>query len=424
MTNGSDTWGPENPCFYQTTINIAALMGTANKPLASITFGKAIAQSTAVYAVSGLPAGDAPAPGLPVAATGWNRDLVVEKTASGPPFASYAAELNPGEGKAYYQAGLPGYSYGFPASGSFASQVDGTVFQFQPYTGNNALMMSSDTGISAGTLTLATPAVYNSLSVIANSGGGGGTPSVTIHFADGTTYTTNFNAQDWFLGTLNIALAGFERIDLATGVTEGAPANPRLYQTSYDLAAIFGVTNKPITSLVFNQATGAGATAIYAVSGVAGNQTNGQYIMPVVADNPASGVQTRAATMNGTVVSTGGAAPEVFIYYGSTDGGTNAANWNHRINLGLQTGAFAETVDGLAVNANYYYRVAAINPAGVAWAPATQSFTTANATLSDVTNQPAANVGPNSAILSGNVLSTGGDAPVVTLYYGQGGRGK
>ncbi|MDB6066807.1 MAG: hypothetical protein JWR26_3015 [Pedosphaera sp.] len=413
LSNGTDSGGLENPRWYQTTINLAAIMGATNKPLVSVTFGKAAAKSTAIYCISGQLASTA----TPIAVTGFNRDLVVESTASGPPYTNYAAELNPGEGMAFYQKGLPGKSFGLPASGAFASALDGTMFQLQPYTGNNALLLSADTGLSQGALTLATPAVYNSLSLLAHSGVGSGIANVVLNFSDGTTLSTNYNAPDWFSNP-GAALQGFDRINLANGVVQGGPTDPRLYQTTIDLVALFGATNKPLASLTFSQAPGSTATAIYAVSGIAGAQSGGPFAVATVTNAPASSILARAATLGGTVVSTGGDTPEIVIYYGPVNGGTNAAAWAQKVYAGSAAGSFAQTVTGLSVNTSYYFTVAAINSAGTAWATPSKTFTTASAALASVTNLPAATIVANSVLASGQVLSTGGDAPTVTLYYG------
>jgi hypothetical protein len=410
LTTGATTGGPNDPRFYQTTIDLGALFGSANLPLMSITFNKVPGVgATAIYAISGEPDRSM----SPVAVTGFNRDVVVENTSAGPPYTT-ALNFNSGEATAYYQSGLTGKTYGLPASGSFASALaDGTVFQFQPYTSSNALVLSADTGVTNGTLTLVTPANFSRIAILANSGNGTNPIGiVTLRFDNNSTFITNYYAPNWFSDPTNVALQGTERITLSSGATSGATTNPRFHQTTIDLTAALGTNNRPLVSLKFDKPL-AKSTGIYAISGDSNIVT-----AAVIANLPATNVQGTTATLRGQVVSSGGSVPIITIHYGPSDGGTNPLAWAQSVTLGVRSGVFTQDVVGLATNSTYYFTAKAVNTIGTTWAVPSQVFSTPAPVVATLSNLGASSLTVNMATLNAQVVATGGDAPSITLFYG------
>jgi hypothetical protein len=359
---------------------------------------------------------------MPITISGFNRDVVIENTSSGPPYTT-ALNFNAGETTAYFQTNLPGKTRGLPLTGLFTNSSDGTVYQLAPYTGSNALVLSANTAVTSGTLFLAAPKVYDSVAIIANSGNGDatGTALATLHFNDGTTFATNYYAPDWFnnnSGSLyTVALQGFLRIDLNNGGTSGSPSNPRFYQTTIVLSNVPGA-NKPLSSITFGKAA-AVTTGIYGVSGATNvSQPNIIYSAATVTNLPATSLTTTGAVLNAQVLSTGNDVPQVTIFYGPTDGGANPAAWSNSVSLGWQTGSAGQAVIGLTYSTTYYFAAKAVNAGGTTWAQPSRSFVTVTPALAVLTNKPATAITANSASMNGQVLATGGNTPTVTLYYG------
>ncbi|NQU24274.1 MAG: CotH kinase family protein [Candidatus Nealsonbacteria bacterium] len=165
---------------------------------------------------------------------------------------------------------------------------------------------------------------------------------------------------------------------------------------------------------------------IYAGSGSKGYGLNGIRLIehepsapPVIVNRLPANIEAFAAELGGSILSTGGEAPNVTLYYGEGNGGTDPNAWDHAVDLGERTGVFTTVVGGLSQNTVYYCRIFAENSVGPAWAPTTRAFATLEATAPAVANRPAINVGAFSAWLGGEVLDTGNDSPLVTVYYGK-----
>src|SRR5438105_50075 len=100
--------------------------------------------------------------------------------------------------------------------------------------------------------------------------------------------------------------------------------------------------------------------------------------LATITNLPATSVAATTATLSGQVLSTGADTngPNVSIYYGTIDGGTNASAWAGSVPLGAQNGGFSHTVGGLATNITYHFTAKAVNAAGASWASPSLTFST------------------------------------------------
>ncbi|MEM7392330.1 MAG: hypothetical protein AAF492_08265, partial [Verrucomicrobiota bacterium] len=114
-------------------------------------------------------------------------------------------------------------------------------------------------------------------------------------------------------------------------------------------------------------------------------------------------VSDRAALLRAGLVSDGGQAPTVRIYWNTTDGGTNPATWVNYVELtDVAEGAFTERLTNLTYAETYYYRPWGSNPYVQAWADNTTSFVARYDFLID--NAGVSNLTAGSAELWGTLL--------------------
>jgi hypothetical protein len=261
---------------------------------------------------------------LPVLVTGFNAGVVVPTNAT--PASQQATGFDIPNSYAFYQSGLnhnpqvtgSGGTQGLPADGLILSLLDGrTTFQLGNYGTTTNVLLMGDGKPNSGTLTFANPQSYNSLAVLASSANGGGTGTLIINFADGSSSSSfSFNAQDWFNNTANVAVRGFGRLQLTAGLSteNNGSVNPNMYQTTINLA-VLGL-NQPVSSIVFTKPVGGAGhtTGIFAVSGT---------LMPpqvVIAQQPQSVTNNNPAA--GAVIKVGamGAPPLSFQWYSGVPG--------------------------------------------------------------------------------------------------------
>jgi uncharacterized repeat protein (TIGR03806 family) len=240
----------------------------------------------------------------------------------------------------------------------------------------------------------------------------------------GTIYTTD-GATETYLPTGNVNVASGDPINFTIVYVPGGAVQETLvdtttsatFTTNYNIGDITALLGSSYAYVGFSASSG-GTGGIQNISDFAFLSGSSTFTLAVVTNLPATAIQPTSATFNGQVLSNGGFSPTITFYYGRGDGGTNPVDWDHSSTVGVENGTFSQAIGGLSPSTAYYYTVSAVNYAGTSWASPSQFFSTTAASAPRVANLAPANITANSAILSADVLSTGGFTPLVTVFYG------
>ena len=131
-----------------------------------------------------------------------------------------------------------------------------------------------------------------------------------------------------------------------------------------------------------------------------------------------SGVSTNAATFNGMLYATGSVF-DVTVYWGTSDGGTNAGAWGNTNTIGGYTNAYSTnvslSVSSLSTGTEYHYAFFVSNASETTWAEPSMSFFTVGPPT--VSNSPATDLAATSVTLNG-VLAGNTYSADATIYWG------
>ncbi|MCZ8168423.1 MAG: T9SS type A sorting domain-containing protein [Flavobacterium sp.] len=237
-------------------------------------------------------------------------------------------------------------TYGLPTNGLITSLVAapaGLTYQLASYNSPNSLRLQNAN--DAGTLVFTTPLAAVNLYMLATSGSGASTVSVTVNFTDTTSQTfTNLALADWYGGT-NFAITGLGRINRTNDVLEtGSGTNPRLYQIPMALAT--GNQSKLIQSVTVTKTGTGGIPNIMAFSANAFTPCDGPTNITYVSANDGG---TLSWTAPANAPSSG------YEYYYSTS--ATPPNDTTIPSGSVAAGVTSVTLTGLPIGTTYYFWV-------------------------------------------------------------------
>ncbi|HET9502948.1 MAG TPA: GEVED domain-containing protein [Hymenobacter sp.] len=258
----------------------------------------------------------------------------------------------------YYTASTP-HTSGLPNSGLIPNSIAGysnLTYQLASYSANNSLRISP--AGSTGTVTFATPTAAAELYVLAISGSGASTVTMTVNYSDGT--NTAFAGQtypDWFTASASQNVFGASaRASAAAPVSATAAANTAPFLSQVKLTVPAAKTSTTVTGITFTTATGSGVLNILAVS--AGTPA------PNCAAAPTT-LTTVASTTAGGGTALSAACPSTSIYL-SVSGVPNNSGYTYQWQSSTTSattgfsnisGATSSTYTATGQTVTTYYRV-------------------------------------------------------------------
>ncbi|HET8573343.1 MAG TPA: T9SS type A sorting domain-containing protein [Edaphocola sp.] len=279
--------------------------------------------------------------------SGYNADVIANGVGSASTTTSNDVD---GANYAYVSNGwqssssATGITTGLPADGIVNSALTtGLQFQLADYSSNNSLRL---TGSNNGTLDLQTPVAAQTLYILAVTGSGSSTMTVTINFSDGTTQSqSSMTVSDWYGGT-NVALTGFQRVNRLNNLLDNAFNGPNLYQ--YSIAITTANQAKTISSVEFERTGGSSTGSVLNIFALSIEESAITCPQPTALTT--ANITTTSADLGWTEA---GSATQWEISYGPA--GTSAAGGTH-----VFTTTNPKTITGLTAATGYEFHVRAI----------------------------------------------------------------
>ncbi len=171
---------------------------------------------------------------------------------------------------------------------------------------------------------------------------------------------------------------------------------------------------------VVNTGGGGGGASRYSTMLTGGSGGSGIVIVryaSTIANLAVSNVTLTSATLSGNLVSTNGLPSSVFVYWGTSDGGTVASAWGNTNQFPdyQPLGVLTTNVAGLSSNITYYYTFCLANSAGTNWASPSSVFLPGQVSIV-ATTPNASEAGPVSGAFTVSRPATATNGNLVVNY--------